>query len=413
MLKECETVEFKTATDKLPRTIWETYSSFANTDGGIIYLGVKEDMEGNPIYVGVSDVNKILNELWTNLNNPKKVNYNLLKANDVTVEKINGNDIIKINIPKASRDIKPVYINNMMQGGTYIRQGDGDFKCNEYELSAMLRDKRAKSYDSEVLLNFSLNDLCQETIDNYRNDFERNHPRSPWNRLNDEEFLLRVGALIKQLGKVYCTKAGLLMFGYEYSIKYEFPNYFMDYRENMSGESRYDDRVDTASCEYTGNIYDFCYKILYKLEQTLPVPFRMRDTKFRDTEPDSKYVIREAVINALTNADFYGKNNVIIKRSKDKLEISNSGGFRVPITSGISDPRNVTIMNMFRHVNLVERAGTGIQTIFDISKQYNWNVEYKEDFSPERVLLTISGIDKYKYKLDEVKNTDTLKMYLE
>lgn len=301
----------------------------------------------------------------------------------------------------------------MMQGGTYIRQSDGDFKCNEYELSAMLRDKRAKSYDSEVLLNFSLNDLCQETIDNYRNDFERNHHRSPWNRLNDEEFLLRVGALIKQLGKVYCTKAGLLMFGYEYSIKYEFPNYFMDYRENMSGESRYDDRVDTASCEYTGNIYDFCYKILYKLEQTLPVPFRMRDTKFRDTEPDSKYVIREAVINALTNADFYGKNNVIIKRSKDKLEISNSGGFRVPITSGISDPRNVTIMNMFRHVNLVERAGTGIQTIFDISKQYNWNVDYKEDFSPERVLLTISGIDKYKYKLDEVKNTDTLKMYLE
>lgn len=69
---ENENIEYKTSLDKLTNDIWSTYSAFANTNGGIIVLGVSEEKDGY-IEVGVINGPKLIQDFWNTINNKEKV----------------------------------------------------------------------------------------------------------------------------------------------------------------------------------------------------------------------------------------------------------------------------------------------------------------------------------------------------
>lgn len=56
-IKEKHIIELKKATNSLPKSFWETYSSFSNTKGGLIILGVEEGYPEN-IVSGVNNPEK-------------------------------------------------------------------------------------------------------------------------------------------------------------------------------------------------------------------------------------------------------------------------------------------------------------------------------------------------------------------
>ena len=97
----------------------------------------------------------------------------------------------------------------------------------------------------------------------------------------------------------------------------------------------------------------------------------------------------------MVNADYYGRQGVVIIKTKDEISFSNPGGFRIEIdaakSGGVSDPRNSTMLRMFNLINIGERAGSGIPNIMLIWKQQNF-VEpiITETLEPERTTLILS-----------------------
>lgn len=58
---------------ELPRSFFETYSAMANTNGGIIFLGIEEKPKGIFSAVGIPEPEPVLKSLWDNLNNKNQV----------------------------------------------------------------------------------------------------------------------------------------------------------------------------------------------------------------------------------------------------------------------------------------------------------------------------------------------------
>ena len=94
----------------LPRSFFETYSAMANTYGGTILLGVEEKPKGHFKLMGIEDVDQLRKAIWDNLNNPKQVNANLLTDLMIVVREIYGKKIICVNVPRARRNQRPVYV---------------------------------------------------------------------------------------------------------------------------------------------------------------------------------------------------------------------------------------------------------------------------------------------------------------
>ena len=130
------TLECKRAQSNIPGSVWETYSAFANTYGGLILLGVYEDLREKDIskrftITGVEDADKIRKDFWNVVNNPEKVNVNLLRDENVKTIVVDGKNIVVINVPQADYNTRPIYINNNPIRGTFVRNHEGDYHCPE------------------------------------------------------------------------------------------------------------------------------------------------------------------------------------------------------------------------------------------------------------------------------------------
>lgn len=150
--KEGNRLEVKSAKGGLPKSLWETYSAFANTYGGIIVLGLEEKEDGSLSTSGMKNAIKLKKEFWNTINNHNKVSLNLLTEKDITTyEEQNGDVILAIEVPRAGRADRPVYINNDFYNGTYRRNFEGDYHCTKREIHAMLRDEPEETMDTKLI----------------------------------------------------------------------------------------------------------------------------------------------------------------------------------------------------------------------------------------------------------------------
>ncbi len=136
--RETNRIEAKKATGGLPDSIWETYSAFANTEGGIILLGVIETADKSLQAIDLPDPEGLIMDFWAMVNNPEIASVNILSDKDVTTETIDSKTIVAITVPKASPEEQPVFIHGDRMQGTYIRRGEGDFRCSMEDIQKMI-----------------------------------------------------------------------------------------------------------------------------------------------------------------------------------------------------------------------------------------------------------------------------------
>jgi len=393
---ECKAAQGRDGTGEIPASFWQTYSAMANTSGGFVFFGVEETNDHRFVCKGLKDIGKMQKVLWDTLHSKNKVKQNVLNEQDVEALEVEGKQVLRIKIPRARRQDRPVYLGENPLGNTYIRRHEGDYRADEETVKRMIAEAVEDSRDDRVLENFGIDDLDKDTLNAYRNRFSALKPDHPWLELSLEEFLERIGALGKnrQTGKSGLRVAGLLMFGRYETIREEFPFYMVDYQERPEpkNEPRWVDRI-IPDGTWSGNLYDFYQKTIRKLTADLKVPFKLQsETRIDDTPVHQ--ALREALTNTLIHADYTGRISILVVKRPDLFGFRNPGLMRIPeeqaVKGGISDCRNHRIQDMFRYIGLGEHAGSGIPGILKSWKSQHWRAPLLyEDREYEQTLLEL------------------------
>lgn len=425
-------IEYKAAENGLPKSFWETYSAFANTNGGVIILGYDERDKMNP-KKGFKNPQPIYDQLLNDANNPNKVSFNLLTDDDILISPIadSKRSLIIVNIREAPYSVKPVHIGKDI-GKSYIRLGEGDRLVTKQQLKYLLSSSH-DDIDSQILPKFDIDDINLETVERYRSFLILQDKK--YKDLSTEDLLINIGAYKKDRngdGAYKLTSGGLLFFGKYNSITDRFPHFQLDYFEKDSNlNSRWIDRVSTGDASFPDlNMFDFLLIVMDKLSSTVKEPFILdENSKTRiPFKKDLEESLREALVNSLMHAYYDADFPIKITALPDYYEFKNPGNMRVTIDEFIkgnsSVTRNPTISTLLRKIGFSEKAGSGGQKIFDVAARHNlilptiqspfdsttiiiWKVDFKHNINklpePDKSILEYI-LEKGSIKRKQIEN---------
>ena len=374
-------IEYKEAAGDLPKSLWETYSAFANTIGGVIVLGIKEHRnryeEDRFEIKGVADADKMLKSFWDTINSDK-VSRNILFDDDVECIDYEGKTLIAIHVPMANYTMRPVYINKNLLSGSFKRNYEGDYHCTDEEVKSMLRDANENGNDGLMLENYDMNDIDLPTLHAYRNHFKISNLDHVFNHLDDKEFLRNMGGMTTDriTRREGLTMAGLMMFGKGLPVRDRFDNIRMDYidKTNLIGDSRWSDRL-TYDGTWENNLFNFFTRVMPKLTADLKRPFKLEGMERIDDTPVHK-AVREAMTNMIIHADLFITGVLKVEKYDNEFLFSNPGSLKLPIedimNGGNSKARNPRIQNMLRMIGFGDNIGSGYPTILRAWKDEHW-----------------------------------------
>ena len=418
---ESDDLEFKSAAGGFPGSFWDTYSAFANSEGGVIVLGVIEK-KGKFYIDNLSDeqIEKYTKDFWNNVNNRATVSCNLLKTEDVVVEDYKGHKLMLFFIPRASREQRPVYRTSQPYNGTFKRNHEGDYKCTEREVQRMFSDANVSNpADSRILRNYSLDDLDMESIAQYRQLFKLAKPDHPWSVLSDFEFLKKIGAYRTDRGtkEEGFTMAGVLMFGKEDAITDNecCPDFFPDYQEKLSDnpEIRWTNRI-CPDGTWEANLFQFYLRVLPRLSAVLPKPFILEGNIRRDETP-AHVAVREALVNLCIHTDYSENATMVVRLYSNKIVFTNPGTLLVSkmqyYGESASVCRNKTLQKMFMLIGSAEKAGSGVDKILAGWRFANWRAPMLRTLSqPDLVELTMMMDEGTKDRLVRIFGTEVFSL---
>ena len=373
-------IEAKQATGGFPRSLWETYSAFANTTGGVILLGVVEEADHSFRAVELLDPEDLVEELWAGVKDPQVVSCNILSPEDVYITQAQGKRIVVIEVPRAKRQDRPVYLGGDLYRGSYRRSGEGDYHCTPEEVRNMLRDRGEGSLDQRLLPHLGREALDEGSAGAYcRLAAPRLEGAS-----GEEGILLAAGALGRgEDGGLHPTAAGLLMLGELEAIRREYPDFSLEYREYDSPQGECALRLTHQDPGQPGNLFTFYTRVRRRLEETL-----------EDSEEEVRRGLEEALANGILHGDYYDRKGLVIIRRPGEWVVSNPGTLRLglgdALAGGRADPRNAGLTRLFALMGVGRQKGSGLSGILAAWAGRGWTApRLEERFGPDRTILSL------------------------
>ncbi len=381
---EAKAAQGRDGKGEVPDAIWASYVAMANTDGGTILLGAKEEKNGSLTPLGIQDIARVQKQFWDLVRNPQKVSADILNNEDVREVTADGcaDPLLLITVPAAPRHKKPLYVGTNYKTGVYRRGYEGDYLItDEEELRRMFAESRQETRDGRVLTRMRLSDLDSDSIERYR-ALVREAKSRPGDERDLTSFLRMVGAwgTDEETGQDGPTLAGVLMFGKIDVIYRVMPQYIVDYREHIGVASgRWSHRIQSLDAQVTGkwsgNLFDFYRLVREQLRQGLPDPFQLVGGR-RVHETIVEDALREALTNTIIHADYAIGRAILIERFPDRFEFVNPGELRIPVhqvyEGGRSDCRNRNLQRMFQMMGEGEQGGTGYPTMLGAWREKHW-----------------------------------------
>lgn len=337
-LYESETIELKQIyTSEIKKEI----VAFANTKGGIIYIGVSDEGE----IVGIDNADFIMQQFSNTLRDNIRPDISMFTNIELLHEK--EKTLLKITVHPGTR--KPYYLSDkgIKPSGVYIRSGTTSAPATEDSIRMMIKTTDGDSFEMNrsMVQELTFNSLSEE-LEKRNLEFT-------------EVQMENLGIMTSD--KIY-TNMGLLVSDQcKHSIK------FAIFQGN--DKSVFKDRR-----EFTGSLFTQLadvYKLIDFYNGTRASFHDLLRTDQRDYPEDA---IREALLNAIVHRDYSFSGSTLINMYFDRLEIISLGGLVSGLSLeaaiiGASQSRNERLAALFYRLKLIEAYGTGISKIIGSYKK--------------------------------------------
>ena len=328
---ETENMEFKA---RFTEEIYKEVIAFANTDGGVIYVGI--DDNGNVI--GLTDVDQEYTRITNGIRDAIMP--------DVTMFvrfQIQENKVVRITVSEGTN--KPYYLKGkgLKPSGVYVRQGTSSVPASPDQIRQMIKDSDGDTFEEMRSLDQDLTfEAAANAFRKYGVEFGREKFRTLGITQKNSELYTNLALLISDQC-AHTTKVAV--FGDDSNTV------FKDQKE-FTG-SIFTQLEDTFSYLTLCNRTEATFKGLQRIE--------------KQDYPEE--ALREALLNALVHRDYSFSGSIIINVNDERMEFISIGGLLPGLSTddirlGISQPRNRNLAEMFHRLRLIESYGTGIRRIY-------------------------------------------------
>lgn len=363
---ECEWIEAKGGHES-SHTVMETVCSFSNEPGlggGYIMMGVAEDK--STLFqqyktVHITDPDKFQKDFVSQCSSM----FNFPVRPKVSVEKVNGDTVLKIQVDELAMGQKPLFFKaDGLPEGAYRRIGPTDQKCTEDDLRVFYTDY--KSFDQTPIKNTSINDVDEKALEKYRLLRAKVNSSAEELSYSDSELLEALGCLNKE-NKSELNVAGLVLFGTTKALRANFPMLRVDYIR-VPGNTWIEDPDDRFnSVDMRGPLMTIVYRIVDAINADLPKGFMLPEDDLQASSVGLPVkALREAIVNAVMHRSYREHRPIQVIRYDNRLEIINPGYSLKPddhLGEPGSETRNPYIAEVFHETNLAETKGSGIRAM--------------------------------------------------